>query len=146
MNPNPNSSESLKPQDHATHSVDYAPYPKLDPIDLTDPPSQPVTTETWTSVPVESDHPKTSTTATTVTPTPTATAATTTSESLPKQQQEQQATASFNTPRSPTAAEGPAAPISANSDTTMPAESNPYVSTGPAHGPGASVKSNCSPA
>lgn len=138
-NSNPNTSESLKPQDHGSHSADYAPYPKLDPIDLTAPPPQPLAAETWTSVPVESDHPKTSTTTTTVTPT------TTTTESLPKQQQEHQETATSNTPRSTAAPEGPAAPISTNSATTMPAESNPYVSPGPAHGPGASVKSNCSP-
>lgn len=136
MNPNPNSSESSKPQDHVSHSADYAPYPKLDPNDFAAPPPQPVAAETWTSVPVESDHPKTSTT------TSTPTTITTPSESLPNQQQEQQhqETASFNTPRSPTAPEAPAAPISASSATTMPAESNPYVSPGPAHGPGASVK------
>nr|GMC50554.1 GEM-like protein 1 [Ipomoea batatas] len=49
----------------------------------------------------------------------------------PLQQQQQ--------PRSPPAAGGPA-PIAASAATTMPSESNPYVSPAPASGPGASVK------
>lgn len=130
MNPNP--SESSKPQDHhPLHSADYAPYPKLDPKDVTSPP--PAASETWTSVPVgsESDPPPATTAATTTAP-PAAT-----DSSFPKQHPE---AATFTTPRSPSAPEGPA-PISGNSATTMPAESNPYVSPGPAHGPGASMKS-----
>ncbi|CAI9116191.1 OLC1v1017278C2 [Oldenlandia corymbosa var. corymbosa] len=43
-------------------------------------------------------------------------------------------------PSAPTSSEIPAAPISGSPATSMPAESNPYVSPAPARGPGSSVK------
>lgn len=101
MNPNPN-----QPKDHSEpnnpHSSDYAPYPKLDPNDVTPPPS--TAAENWTSVPVGSQPP----------PPP------------PPPPTEHH----IETPRSSEVHQGPA-PISGSSATTMPAESNPYVSPAP---------------
>ncbi|KAL2537976.1 GEM-like protein 1 [Forsythia ovata] len=88
MNPDPKENPSET-------SADYAPYPKLDPKDVT-----PVT-DTWSSVPVGS---------------------------------EPHGSGNNNTPRSPSASEGPA-PIpddeGGGATTTMPPESNPYVSAAP---------------
>ncbi|XP_009784889.1 GEM-like protein 1 [Nicotiana tabacum] len=103
--PNPNPYPNL-PSDHP-HSSEYAPYPKLDPNDVA-----PVS-ETWTSVPVESNPP---------------------SQQPPQPQPQPQ-----QQPRSPSASEGPA-PISSSAATTMPAESNPYVTPEPGQPLGSSVK------
>ncbi|KAL3504840.1 hypothetical protein ACH5RR_034681 [Cinchona calisaya] len=124
-NPNPKTSEppqvqTSKPEDHS-HSADYAPYPKLDPKDIVAPPP---TTETWTSVSVESDHPP------------------------PPYPQTEPAsfTAAPKSPEVPAASPPPppaaaaAAPISGTAATSMPPESNPYVSPAPTAGPGSSVK------
>ncbi|KAL3514244.1 hypothetical protein ACH5RR_026961 [Cinchona calisaya] len=126
-NPNPKTSEpqaqTPKPEYHPP-SADYAPYPKLDAQDITPPPPPPPTAETWTSVPVGSDPP-------------------------PTHQSSQPPTepASFSAaPRSPEGPPAPAAaaaaqPISgATAATSMPPESNPYVSPASAGGPGSSVK------
>ncbi|KAJ7965778.1 GLABRA2 expression modulator-like [Quillaja saponaria] len=78
------------------HSSDYAPYPKLDPKDVTPP------EENWTSV----------------------------SMSQPPSEQD------TNNP----AATEARAPISGDAATTMPHESNPYVSPSPAPAPMSSVK------
>ncbi|KAI3806698.1 hypothetical protein L1987_22612 [Smallanthus sonchifolius] len=49
MNPNPSLNQSAKPDD--SHSTDYAPYPKIDPNDVVPPPAA-AAGESWTSVPV----------------------------------------------------------------------------------------------
>ncbi|CAK9163596.1 unnamed protein product [Ilex paraguariensis] len=119
MSLNPIPSDHLQPDKPETrnhynpsHSSDYAPYPKLDPNDVVLPPTA---AETWTSVPVGSEP----------------------SPPPPPPPPPPAGQPSVNTPRSPSASEGPA-PISGNSATTMPPESNPYVS--PATVPQSSMK------
>ncbi|KAA8538149.1 hypothetical protein F0562_027757 [Nyssa sinensis] len=110
MNQNPNQHDQAqlnKPEsDHHPHhqpsNSGYAPYPKLDPNDVTPP------TENWTSVPVDSHPP-------------------------PPQPQPE------HPPINPMASVPDApAPITGNTASTMPPESNPYVSPSPA--PASSVK------
>ncbi|KAL6179384.1 hypothetical protein ACLB2K_050899 [Fragaria x ananassa] len=94
-----------------THSQDYAPYPKLDPNDVAPPPNS----ETWTSVSIASEQPPKS-------------------ESPPSAP----APLPFATPEVHPEARTP--PIAAeDAATTMPMESNPYVSN-PAPPPASSVK------
>ncbi|CAI9755779.1 unnamed protein product [Fraxinus pennsylvanica] len=100
MNPDPNKNPAsqtqsqTKPEEAPQPSADYAPYPKLDPKDVT-----PVT-DTWSSSPVGS---------------------------------ESHGSGNNNSPRYPSAAEGPA-PIYGGGAASMPAESNPYVSSAPVPG------------
>ncbi|KAG9143120.1 hypothetical protein Leryth_006346 [Lithospermum erythrorhizon] len=111
MNPNPNPNPN--PAQTQTQSVDYAPYPKLDPEDVAPPPPPPPSAaDTWTSVPVgpEPDNP----------PLP------------PPQQQSRDS----HSPPPPPPSQGGPEPTA----TTMPPESNPYVSPSPAPGHASSMK------
>ncbi|KAI4337630.1 hypothetical protein L6164_016019 [Bauhinia variegata] len=89
------SDSNTQPKDSDSHSPDYAPYPKIDPNDVTPPPQ-----ENWTSASISQ---------------------------TPTQH-------SVNTPANAEAR----APISGDAATTMPPESNPYVTPAPA--PASSVK------
>ncbi|CAK9149003.1 unnamed protein product [Ilex paraguariensis] len=120
QNPKPSDhSQPDKPEAHvgdASHSSDYAPYPKLDPKDVA--PPTPPAAEIWTSVPVGPEPPAP----------PPAGHTSVHSPRSPTANSPRSPTA--NSPRSPSASEGPP-PISENSATTMPQESNPYVSSAP---------------
>ncbi|KAB1203881.1 GEM-like protein 1 [Morella rubra] len=91
------------PKHDPPHSVDYAPYPQLDPHDVAPPPI-----ENWTNVPMGP-------------------------QSQP-QQQPTQAPA-----ENPVHSEARAS-IAGDAATTMPPESNPYISPAPAPAPSSSVK------
>jgi len=105
MDPKPKQNDPSQQIKSDSHSSDYAPYPKLDPNDVTPPPSPPG--DNWTSVPVGDRPPS------------------------PPQQPPVEA------PRSSHPPEGPA-PVVENSATSMPEESNPYVSPAPV--PASSMK------
>ncbi|KAK9067805.1 hypothetical protein SSX86_011916 [Deinandra increscens subsp. villosa] len=104
MNPNQSPNQSAKPDD--SHSTDYAPYPKIDPNDAVPHPAA-TAGESWTSVPVgsQSQGPP---------PPPPPVAG----------QPLYTARASDAPPQGPNDMTGGAA-------TTMPSESNPYVTPGP---------------
>lgn len=113
-NPNPKASEpqvQTSKPEDHPHSADYAPYPKLDPKDVAAP------ADTWTSVPVGSDTPP------------------------PPQKEPTSFTAAPRSPEAPAPSPAASAPISGTAATSMPSESNPYISPAPAGGPGTSVKS-----
>lgn len=92
INSNKPSEESNPSQPKDSHTSDYAPYPKLDPKDVSPP------QENWTSVAVSQQ------------------------------------------PVNATAAPEVRAPISEDAATTMPKESNPYVTPAPAPAPSSSAK------
>lgn len=92
-------------------SDDYAPYPKLDPKDVAPPPM-----ENWSNVPMGS-------------------------QSQPQPQPQSQSQSQSQPHQHPQTVHSEArAPISGDAATTMPPESNPYISPAPAPAPGSSVK------
>ncbi|KAL4558993.1 hypothetical protein LXL04_031123 [Taraxacum kok-saghyz] len=113
MDPNQPSKQTAKPED--SHSTDYAPYPKIDPTDVAPPPAAP-TGENWTSVPVGSQPQA---------PPPPA---------VGQPMYTAAARSSDDPPQGSNAVPGGGA-------TTMPSESNPYVSPGLV--PESTTKSEC---
>lgn len=113
MDPNQSSKQTEKPED--SHSTEYAPYPKIDPTDVAPPPATPAG-ENWTSVPVGSQPEA---------PPPPA---------VGQPMYTAAARSSNDPPQGSNAVPGGGA-------TTMPSESNPYVSPGPV--PASTTKSEC---
>ncbi|CAH1443328.1 unnamed protein product [Lactuca virosa] len=103
MDPNQSSKQTEKPED--SYSTEYAPYPKIDPTDVAPPPATPAG-ENWTSVPVGSQPEA---------PPPPA---------VGQPMYTAAARSSNDPPQGSNAVPGGGA-------TTMPSESNPYVSPGP---------------
>lgn len=103
MDPNQSPNQAAKPED--SHSTDYAPYPKIDPNDVAPPPAA-AAGENWTSVPVGSQP----------------------QGPLPPAVGQPMYTAA---PRSSDAPPQSSNPIPGGGATTMPSESNPYVTPAP---------------